>query len=468
VSTSVLTAQITVSALAGLHHALTAGVRASLHDLACLSRQGTDGLPNVGRSLVQQEWVRWPREFAAYVQDRMEFSDLILDLGLRIDMYDIQSNDYLNWYTPYRLGTLDDGKSAYLQVRGEEVPLKAYVSPRLGVSHPVSQSMAIHFSMYTATEPLPYSLLLAGYTTEGDLGPLVRISQEPQRSSSYEIGLQWSPLEGVSVDIDAYRRDYIHSFANEWGSLPQVILPGIAIPSPPYVVTSHGSVLSRGLEITVGVRRAQAASFLGLSARASYTYSFVMAGLETGQNQTVFSAQGGDSVRYGGTLPFEDFEYWNKVFVHVPGGSSVAYRGYDRQHRITFSGIFFMPAGFTLSLTGKFASGFYYPLPTSQPYVAGWGEGPWNKQIDIRFEKGFPLGGSARLSFYADLVNAFNWSNVVALRENPTPAGEATLAWVNDQDPTGGPRVNRPVTAFDGTLIYGPPREVYFGARFDF
>jgi hypothetical protein len=159
---------------------------------------------------------------------------------------------------------------------------------------------------------------------------------------------------------------------------------------------------------------------------------------------------------------------WEKTFIHIPAGAFSSLRGYDRQHRFTCSGVFFLPAAFTVSMTGRFASGFYYPLPTSVPYVTGWGEGPWNKQIDIRLEKGFALGGSARFSIYADLVNAFNWSNIVALVGDPTMAGNATMAWINDLDPTGGPLVNRPVTLGDGTLIYGPPREVYFGARFDF
>ena len=131
-------------------------------------------------------------------------------------------------------------------------------------------------------------------------------------------------------------------------------------------------------------------------------------------------------------------------------------------------GCFHFPADLSLSFTGRFASGFYYPLPGPEPYVTEWGEGPWNKQIDIRLEKGFPLGGNLRFSLYVDLINAFNWSNIVAFSGDRDVLATGTIAWIKNGDPTGGPLYNRPVTSREGTLLYGVPREVYFGAQLDF
>lgn len=117
---------------------------------------------------------------------------------------------------------LGTGTPVFTQVRGPELPPRAYVSPRLAVSHPVSQNTAIHFSTSVAHDHLPYSLLFNEYRKEGGLARLVRISQEPQRSISYDFGLQWSPIDAMTIDVNAYQKDYENYFSLDWGLLPSV------------------------------------------------------------------------------------------------------------------------------------------------------------------------------------------------------------------------------------------------------
>ena len=454
----------------GPHHVLTAGARATFYEFSVLSRQGGGLYPTV-RNYVEESWTRQPREFSVYIEDQMEYAGMIVNAGLRADLFDQRSGDYLNWYDPVELQSTPSGISVLKQVRGENVPPILVVSPRLGVSHPVSENMAVHFSMSIAHDLPPYSLLFTDYRKDGYyLTRLLRVGQDLQSSTSYDFGVQWAPVDGMAIDINAYLKDYQNYFSADWGAIPVVFADfngmGVHLWMP--VLTSHGSVLSRGLEITLRMRRRDPVSFLSMAGHASYTYSFAKAGAEVGMNQTQFSPQTGDSALYGGSLPFDQLDQWNKTFVHIPGGASTSLRGYDRRHRFTCSGVFYFPADLSLSLTGQFASGFYYPLLSADSYVPAWDEGPWNKQIDFRLEKGFALGANVRFSLYADLINAFNWVNIVALVENPNPLGTATQAFVKYQDPTGGPMYNRPVTTNEGSFVYGVPREVYFGARLDF
>ncbi len=467
ISTLTYSAQVLFSSTAGPHHTLTSGLRATLHDISVLSREGAEGIPKT-RNYVEESWTRRPREFNAYIQDQMEYSGLFVNAGLRVDVFDLKSSDYLNWFRPFQLQTSPSGIEGFSQIRGPEIPARAYFSPRLAVSHPVSERTAVHFSMSMAQDLLPYSELFRQYRLDGSLGRLVRISQESQRSTSYDFGLQWSPIDEMAIDVNAYQKDYENYFAIDWGTSPSVWIDYPGSPIKCDVMTSHGSVLSRGLELTLQIRRTALVSFLNFIGRASYSYSYAIAGLESGLNRTEFSALAGDSALYGGTLPFDEFDKWNKTFVHICGGSSASLRGYDRRHKITCNGIFSLPADFSLSVTGRFASGFYYPLQGPEPYVTEWGEGPWNKQIDFRLEKGFSLGGSLRFSLYVDLINAFNWVNIVAFTGDWDVLGAGTIAWMKNGDPTGGPLWNRPVTSWEGTLLYGVPREAYFGAQVDF
>ena len=440
-STLTYTAQVLFSSTVGSHHTLTSGLRATFHDISLLSRQGGALYPAY-RNYTEESWTRRPREFNVYISDQMDFAGLIVSACVRLDVFDLRSADYLNLFAPFELRTSPAGTPIVYQVRGPDVPPRAYVSPRLAVSHPVSDVMALHFSMSITQDQPPYSLLFTEYRKEGNwIARLVRVGQDPQHSTSYDLGLQWSPVDQVAIDINAYQKDYGNYFSTDWGTNPSVYVELAGSGSSRAwlpVFTTHGSVLSRGVEVSFNVRPTQLASFITAGGRASYSYSYAVGGLETGPNRTQFSAVLGDSALYGGTLPFDQFDGWNKKYVHIPGGLSTTVRGYDRRHRFTCSGIFSLPADLTLSVAGRFASGFYYPLPGPEPYITEWGEGPWNKQIDLRLRKEFPLEGGTRISLYVDLINAFNWVNIVALVGDPNVLGTSTQAWTNNQDPTGG------------------------------
>jgi hypothetical protein len=470
ISTMSYSAQVLFSTSLGSHHLLTAGARATLFDISDLYRQGGSLFPTV-RNFIEERWTRRPREFNVFIEDQIEYAGMIVNAALRSDIFDVRAGDYLNLYDPFELRASPWGISLLRQVRGPDVPPMVFLSPHIGISHPVSENLAAHYSMSIAHDHPPYSVLFADYKKDGNwLLRLVRLGQDPQSSTSYDFGLQWAPLECMALDVNAFLKDYQNYFSYDWGSVPSVFADynGLGAHQWLPVLTSHGSVLTRGVEVTLHVRRIEPFPSLHFSGLASYTYSFTKAGIECGQNQTQFSPQTGDSALYSGSIPFDRLEQWNKTFVNVPGGTSTSLRGYDRRHRFTLSGVFNFPEDLSLSLTGQFASGFYYTVPGVDAYIPAWDEGPWNKQIDVRLEKGFSLGGHARISLYADVINAFNWVNIVALVENPNILGTATQAFIKYQDPTGGPMWNRPVTSSEGNFVYGLPREVYFGMRIDF
>jgi hypothetical protein len=173
-------------------------------------------------------------------------------------------------------------------------------------------------------------------------------------------------------------------------------------------------------------------------------------------------------------LPFTDFWSYNKVENYVTGGNNLLQGGYDRNHRITYVLFLEFPYQIMVSSIGTFQSGFYYPLSlTADPRVAGraFGQAPWNKQVDIRLEKGFTLS-NIKLAVYFDMKNLFNAVNILGYDNTLTGAAlweysNAGMTTLNDghPDPTG---TYKRAISLNGSPFYDIPREYYFGVRIDF
>ncbi len=83
---------------------------------------------------ILDNYIKRPREAAAYIQDKINFSSIILSAGLRFDLTDPNS-DY--WANPY-----DIEDSTKTTVKAD---IHTQLSPRLGISYPVSEKTVFHF-----------------------------------------------------------------------------------------------------------------------------------------------------------------------------------------------------------------------------------------------------------------------------------------------------------------------------------
>ncbi|MBD3225316.1 MAG: TonB-dependent receptor plug domain-containing protein, partial [Caldithrix sp.] len=87
-------------------------------------------------------YVREPFELAAYIQDKIEIQDIIVNLGVRFDLFDPNSEVPVNFENPGNNpaygGALPEGE-AY-----EDADIKTQISPRLGLAFPISANGVIH------------------------------------------------------------------------------------------------------------------------------------------------------------------------------------------------------------------------------------------------------------------------------------------------------------------------------------
>ncbi|MBU0474334.1 MAG: TonB-dependent receptor [Bacteroidetes bacterium] len=198
---------------------------------------------------------RKPYKYSAYIQDKIEFESLIINVGLRFDVFNPNGkvpNDPSdpNIYNPFKLeniyhDTNKDGKIGLdEQVDGNQLSLaekeaywykntsiKKQLSPRFGIAYPITDKGIIRFS-YGIFQQIPeYSQLYQNdqfklTTDQGIQGPFGNNDLKPQRTTIYEIGLQQQFFDNLALDVTAFYRDI-----RDWISSSQAIptfLAGIA------------------------------------------------------------------------------------------------------------------------------------------------------------------------------------------------------------------------------------------------
>ncbi|MDH3251402.1 MAG: carboxypeptidase-like regulatory domain-containing protein [Ignavibacteria bacterium] len=461
---SVGTLRLSGSALVHPGHLLQVGAEARFHVLDKTLRAGPGGSFPQYKNYVEEIWTRRPKEFNFYLMDKMEFKDLYVNLGLRAEVVDLDARESADWYAPYAAGVDESGGPILYPVRGESVPPKVFLSPRIGVSHPINDDAAMYFSFSRSQRQLPYSVLYSNYDNYANYEVNFRIpvSQDPITSSEYDLGVQWSIFQNAAVTIGAFYRDYQNYRLLGVRTSPTSGLYTL-------IATPGMFVDVRGVELELNQKPVSLLGFLRLSGRFAYSLSSVMQGKPVHvKNQ--FSAAAGDSALYGGGVPFGDVRYWDKTYEHIPGGSFLL-GGYDRKHRATFQLFMEFPFDIRANAIGRFSSGFYFAAESQEAPDYTPIEGPWNKQVDLRLEKGFRLEGIGRLSLFVDVINLFNWVNIVSFQyatfQSAVTSQEGKRVWEVSGDPTGGPGINRPTTP-ENVLVYDVPREVYFGLSFEF
>lgn len=159
---------------------------------------------------------------SAYVQDKIEYSDMIVNIGTRYDYFDPQEKYITNLINP------EAGRAV--------ASPKATVSPRLGVSFPITDEGILHFS-YGHFYQLPtlrrlYESIYFG----ANLSPEVGYSNlKPEKTVLYEFGLQQQFNRFLALDGSLFYKDIRDLLA----------LQSISYSSPQYGPSSYAVYLNK-------------------------------------------------------------------------------------------------------------------------------------------------------------------------------------------------------------------------------
>ena len=143
-----------------------------------------------------------PIQAAYYLQDKMEWEGMIVNAGLRMDL----------WYlgTQYRV-LQDDGSYKYVKFKPGD-RMRMMISPRLGVSHPISEKDVLRFA-YNYQNQLPQMQYIFTSKTSDDAATsdatvvVGNPNLEPQITVTYEVGLSHQISEDYVLDMTAYYKN---------------------------------------------------------------------------------------------------------------------------------------------------------------------------------------------------------------------------------------------------------------------
>ena len=151
-----------------------------------------------------------PREFAAYIQDKMEFERLIVNVGLRYDYFDPRYELPVDWAQVDRLEIDDPDNPGTLISNREDAPVRMQLSPRLGVAFPISARGVLRFSsgLFFQTPPFQRLYRNAEYevnpTSDNRFG---NVGLDPERTLAVELGLQQGFTDDLGVEVTVFLKD---------------------------------------------------------------------------------------------------------------------------------------------------------------------------------------------------------------------------------------------------------------------
>jgi outer membrane receptor protein involved in Fe transport len=419
------------------NHQVRAGLDYNYFDI----HSGTYPYPtidNLGKGIYTDVYRVYPADGALYLQDKMEYKDITLTLGSRLDWFTagnqvrhVMAFDTLNpnWtpnYVPF------------------DVPerVKSFVSPRLGVSYAISENAYLH-AHYGHFYQRPRWDDVFGSVNQSQTGgtPLIgNPDLDPEKTVAYEVGVSYNPYKDYLVDVSGFLKD-IKNWINtrdgkDW--FPEHF--GIPLIGQNYAINDNQDyAFARGLEINLSKEYGA-----NVSGRITYTLSWVNA-KNSYNNETQIIRS--DYVEPTQALPAG----WDRRH------SVVANFGLNYGPNEPLFGVRGMPGDWTFNLLWNMGSGLpYTPTDASNTRIQGQEMSkrtPWTYNADLNAAKYFTVG-RWRTSLWLEVRNVFNRQNVLQVDDNYGRAGEpnswddytGTAGWVNDtsspdyvQNPYAGP-----------------------------
>jgi len=153
-------------------------------------------------------WDHFPYRFGAYIQDKLEFEGMIANIGLRVD-YNEPNTDWYTFdtYSQYFSNRYKDKLTSEAPTEKAKGHLK--LSPRLGISHPISENVKLYFSyghFYSMPNTTDMYEIYWGRASD----PIRRIGN-PQadlpRTVAYELGLEYNIANMFLLHLAGFYKD---------------------------------------------------------------------------------------------------------------------------------------------------------------------------------------------------------------------------------------------------------------------
>ncbi len=385
-------------------------------------------------NIYRNQYLVRPTYAVAFAQDKIEYSGMIVNAGLRLDVFDprmkIPSDETYPWDPSIQVPGPECGGPDATEPplwKLTDAKAKARVSPRLGISHPVSDGSVLHFTYGHYYQVPPFSYLYTN--TKYDMGghwPLIgNPNLLPERTVSYEVGIESILAEDLVIDLTGF-------YKNIDNLVSTVTINDSRDPDTPpdatqyttYRNTDYGNV--RGFEFTLRKRFRE--SWMG---RIIYTFM-----IGKGRSSDVI-------------------EGYNQLFNGTVGPTREYYLDWDRRHSLVFDIGYGRVDNWAVNFLIKYATGSpYTPTEASRSLQPEQNTArfPDISVVNMRLSKDFHLFAQKEQVFL-EVFNLFNKKNLVNFNDDNSDLMRHLRLYGTWTGP------------YDDVTVYGGPREIRGGFR---
>ncbi|MEX0720893.1 MAG: TonB-dependent receptor [Balneolaceae bacterium] len=375
---------IDVTSQVNRRHMFKTGAQAKLHNINLRnfevknnSSTGFDAeIPPVGTP-DHVYYDEQPIELSAYIQDKMEFDYMVVNLGIRFDYFDANSQIPEDYERPANSPRIETEPNWQL-------------SPRIGIAYPITESGVVHVSYghFFQIPSFQYLYTNPDYTYDPEVG-LGRVfgnpNLKPQQTISYETGLQQGFNDIIALTATVYYKD----IRNLLGTRIETIAPGVDEPFP---LSKYGRYINRDYGQSKGV-------ILALEKRMDRGYSFNI-------NYSLQFASGNASDPESRLLDEQAGVETEKQLVPLD---------WDRRHQLKASLSLLTFQNWVITMQGEFGSGLPYTPSIANERIAleNSDRKPGFSNFDLYASKSFELSTNLNGSLFIRAYNLFDTQNEV-------------------------------------------------------
>jgi outer membrane receptor protein involved in Fe transport len=148
-----------------------------------------------------------PYRFGAYFEDKLEYEGFIANLGFRLDYSNPNTPYYiLDYYDPYY--KVGKGKTIEDTAPQEKAKAEWALSPRLSVSHPITENSKLYFNYgHARSEPEPTYRFRIQREYNGSVTSIGNPNLGMEKTISYELGYSHNFFDQFLLNLAAYYKN---------------------------------------------------------------------------------------------------------------------------------------------------------------------------------------------------------------------------------------------------------------------
>lgn len=293
------------------------------------------------------------KEYSLYIQDKMEFDEMVINIGFRYDKFYPETTYPSDYRNPR------NEISNQLESKEIKASNKEQISPRFGLAYQVGEEAVMHFSYGHFFQMPPLYAMFANYDRIIPVFNFQTILGNPnleaEKTVQYEVGI-WQRLNSlVGLELNLYYRDIYNLLSTTTITTYDEVKYGL------YTNKDYGNV--RGLETIVDV------SIADLSMYFNYTLQYTRGNSDSPTQSFDFEGNNKDPVTilmpmswdqrqtFNATLSYKTNNFFFTTTAYYNSGTAYSYKPIDINPLATINlqpNNEYKPSNYTVDFTGSY------------------------------------------------------------------------------------------------------------------